>query len=171
MDYRPPDNEIKTNPPTSAVQPVTSAAMSAPLRDPRLEVFGRLVGTWALMHRDLQTGEEWAGQDAFSWIDGGRFLAFNHEEHGRVKGLMVIGRETRWGEDSPSEEILGHWFDSTTGEHFIYIWELLGNTLTFWLEQRGGEFVFTGTISPDNNSISGQWTWPGGGYTLTMTRS
>ena len=36
--------------------------MNAPARDPRLEAFGRLVGTWVLAHRDLNTGEcQWSG--------------------------------------------------------------------------------------------------------------
>ena len=129
-----------------------------------------MVGTWTLQHCDL-TGEKWTGKDTFAWIDDGQFLLFNHEEHGRVKGFMVIGFETRWGQNSPSREVLGHWFDSRTGEHFIYVWELIDDALTFWLEERGGDFAFNGNFSRDNNTINGHWTWPGGGYSLTMTRS
>ncbi len=48
---------------------------SAPLRP-----LAKLVGTWELEHRDLNTNKEWGGKDIFEWLPGGYFMAFHHEE-------------------------------------------------------------------------------------------
>src|SRR5262245_8597629 len=139
--------------------------------DPRLRSLDKMVGTWSLTHRAFETGEEWHGQDTFEWMDGGFFLAFSHEEFGtNVKGVMLIGYERRWGQDSPSNELIGHWFEGSTGNHFDYIWEVGDDTITFWLESKDSPSAFRGTFSDDRNTITGAWTWPGGGYELTMTR-
>jgi hypothetical protein len=144
---------------------------SPPRPDPRLRRLEKLLGTWSLTHRALDTGEEWGGQDTFEWMDGGFFLAFHHEEYGRsIKGVMLIGYERKWGADAPSDELIGHWFESTTGNHFEYVWEVGDDTLTFWFGQRGSDRAFRGTFRDDGNTITGAWRWPGGGYELTMTR-
>ncbi len=54
--------------------------MTADIPDPRLRALDVLVGEWDLDHRDLNTGETWSGYDRFTWMDGGGFLAFEHEE-------------------------------------------------------------------------------------------
>ena len=115
----------------------------AALPDPRLQSLDKLVGTWNLKHRYLNTGEEWSGQDTFEWMDGGFFLAFHHEEFGKnIKGLMIIGYEKKWGADTPSEDIIGHWFESSTGNHFTYIWEVDDKTVMFWLESKDSGMAF-----------------------------
>jgi hypothetical protein len=139
--------------------------------DSRLRALDKLLGTWSLKHRAFDTGEEWQGQDRFEWMEGGFFLALYHEEFGRnIRGVMLIGYEQKWGEDMPSNELIGHWFESSTGNHFVYIWEVSDDTLTFWLEEKGSDLAFHGTFSDDGNTITGAWKWPGGGYELTMTR-
>jgi hypothetical protein len=138
--------------------------------DPRLRSLDKLVGTWKLKHRDLETGEKWSGRDTFEWMDGGFFLAFHHEEFGRLKGLMIIGYETRWEADKPSEDILGHWFESSPGNHFIYIWEVNDKAVTSWLEHKDSGMAFRGTFSDDYETLSGVWKWSGGGYELVMTK-
>jgi hypothetical protein len=148
------------HPPPSSAQP-----------DPRLRALDKVLGTWSLKHKAFDTGEEWGGQDRFEWLDGGFFLAFYHEEFGRnIKGVMLIGYERRWGEDQPSPELIGHWFETSTGHHFVYIWEVRDDRLTFWLERKGSDSAFQGRFSEDGNTIRGAWQWPGGGYELTMTR-
>ena len=118
--------------------------------DARLRALDKLLGTWSLTHRAFDSGEEWRGQDRFEWLDGGFFLAFYHEEFGRpIKGVMLIGYERRWGADQPSNELLGHWFESSTGNHFVYIWDVSEDKVTFWLEQKGSDSAFHGTFSPD----------------------
>jgi len=139
--------------------------------DPRLRSLDKLLGTWDLKHRAFDSGEEWRGRDTFKWLDGGFFLALHHEEFGKnIKGIMLIGYEQKWGEDKPGSEITGHWFESSTGNHFEYVWEAGEDTYTCWLGQKGSDAAFHGTFSDDGNTISGAWRWPGGGYDLTMTR-
>jgi len=82
--------------------------------DPRLRGLNKLIGTWSLKHRDLETGEEWLGKDQFEWMDGGFFMAFHHEDFGHnIKGTMIIGYERGWGETEPSKELIGHWLACT----------------------------------------------------------
>lgn len=140
--------------------------------DSRLRLLDKFVGTWHLHHRAFDRGEEWEGQDTYEWMDGGHFLAYHHEEFGRdIKGTMIVGFEQRWREETPSADLIGHWFESTTGNHFVYIWEPGEDSFTFWLEVKGSDAAFRGTFSDDRNTVTGAWCWPGGGYELTMTRS
>jgi hypothetical protein len=139
--------------------------------DPRLRRLDRLVGTWRLQHRALDTGEEWLGQDQFEWLPGGFFLALHHEEFGKnIHGQMLIGYEQRWGAEKPGDDLTGHWFESSSGMHFVYYWEVTDDELSWWFEEQGSDTAFHGTFSADGNTISGAWRWPGGGYELTMTR-
>ena len=84
---------------------------------------------------------------------------------------MVIGYEKKWGEDAPSEDIIGHWFESSTGNHFTYIWEVDNKSVTFWLESKDSGMAFKGMFGDDHKTISGTWKWPGGGYELIMTKA
>lgn len=137
-----------------------------------LQPFARLIGNWNLKHRDLNTGEEWNGNDTFAWLPGGRFLTFRHHEDGNggIDGIMVIGQEMGWEETVPSSEIVGHWFESSSGHHYKYIWEIDGDTVQFWLNQKESVWFFKGEFSEDGNTINGTWKWPDGGYTLLMQR-
>jgi hypothetical protein len=140
--------------------------------DPRLQRLDNLIGTWSLKHRDLETGEEWQGFDKFEWMDGGFFMAFHHEEFGRnIKGTMIIGYERGWGETEPSKELIGHWFESSSGNHFLYTWEIDDKNVVFWLGDRDSDLAFKGSFSEDLTTVTGIWKWPGGGYHLTMTKN
>lgn len=144
-----------------------TSASYAPLRP-----FTRLVGNWKLRHRDLNTKEEWDGNDTFEWLPGGRFLAFRHHEDGAeaIDGIMIIGNEMGWEETEPGNEIIGHWFESSSGHHYKYIWEIEGDTLQCWLNNKQSGWFFKGEFSKDGNTVRGTWQWPGGGYDLIMRR-
>ena len=145
--------------------------MNADTPDPRLRTLDALVGEWKLHHRDLHSGETWGGRDRFAWMDGGFFLSFEHEEFGKnIKGIMLIGFERRWGEE-PSSKLIGHWFESSTGNHFIYFWEIDDQTVCFSFEEPNSPVRFLGRFNEDRSQIQGEWHLPdGGGYALTMTR-
>lgn len=149
--------------------------MEATIRpDPRLRSLDPLVGEWELYHRDLETGETWGGRDRFAWMDGGFFLAFEHEEFGRgIAGTMIIGFERRWGAEDFSGQIVGHWFESSTGNHFVYFWDMAARTVRFALEEPESVFRFEGTLNDAQTKIEGRWHVPEGGndYALTMTRT
>lgn len=137
-----------------------------------LRQFARLVGSWELTHRDLNTGEEWRGHDIYEWLPGGRFLTFRHHEDGNggIDGIMVIGQEMGWEQTEPSDEIVGHWFESSSGHHYKYIWEVEEDAVRFWLNNKQSGWFFSGEFSEGGNVIQGTWQWPGGGYTLLMQR-
>jgi hypothetical protein len=147
-----------------------NATLATP--DPRLKALDKLVGTWELKHRDLKTGEEWPGKDRFEWMDGGFFMAFHHEEFGKnIKGTMIIGYEQGWGETEPSKELIGHWFESSSGNHFVYTWEVDDKNLIFWLGKRDSDAAFKGQFSDNLRTVTGTWKWADGGYDLTMTKT
>ncbi len=145
--------------------------MTADIPDPRLRALDVLVGEWDLDHRDSNTGETWSGYDRFTWMDGGCFLAFEHEEFGKnINGTMIIGFERRWGEEQ-SNEIIGHWFESSTGNHFVYFWEVDEQTVRFSFEEPDSPYRFLGRLNEERSRIEGAWHLPdGGAYALTMTR-
>lgn len=139
--------------------------------NPALESFTRLIGDWKLHHRDLNTKEEWDGHDSFAWLPGGTFLTFRHHEDTGIEGLMVIGNEMGWEQTKPSNEIIGHWFESSSGHHYQYVWEIKGDKLQFWLNDKQSGMYFKGEFSQDGDSYSGTWKWPGGGYDLVARRA
>jgi hypothetical protein len=138
--------------------------------DPRLRQLDKLCGTWELTHKDLNTGEQWSGRDTFEWLDGGYFMAMHHEEFDRVKGMMIIGYETQWGQDKPTEDPMGHWFETSSGHHYTYIWDVNDKNMTFWLERKHGDAAFKGVFNNDHTEVKGTWNWSGGGYELTMKK-
>lgn len=56
------------------------------------------------------------------------------------------------------------------GDTLDYVYELVDDTLTIWGRNRGSDALYTGTLSADGNTMTGAWSWPGGGYTTLSTR-
>ena len=128
---------------------------------PLLRSLDRLVGTWNVTGPGLQ------GQVTFEWMAGDFFLLqhidLDHEGQAN-KGIEIIGY------DAASQTLKSHFFGST-GEILEYTWDLNGDTLTIWYGDAGSPAKFTGTFSPDGNTNTGAWEWPGGGYESNMTRA
>ncbi|HBD24583.1 MAG: hypothetical protein A2566_03450 [Candidatus Zambryskibacteria bacterium RIFOXYD1_FULL_40_13] len=135
-----------------------------------LAQLNKLVGIWNLEHCDLETKAKWSGKDVFEWLPGGHFLAYHHEEEKGIRGMMIIGHEMGWEETEPGSEIVGHWFESSSGYHYKYIWEVDDRTIQFWLNSKDSGMAFRGQFSEDGKIINGTWKWPGGGYDLLMRR-
>jgi hypothetical protein len=136
----------------------------APAAD--LQALGeRLVGAWR-----MSGGVE--GTVRYEWLDGGFFLVqhVELEQYGqRVKGIELIGHLRPFGE-APSQDIHSRFYDNT-GNTLDYVYELDGGTLTIWGGEKGSPAYFRGTFSPDGNTMSGEWVYPGGGgYQSTSTR-
>ena len=141
------------------------AAYETTAPDPDLKSLDRLVGTWHL------SGET-AGRVTYEWMDGGFFLLqhvdFDHDGNG-IKGLEVIGHLRLFGE-APSKDIKSRFY-SSTGDTLDYVYELEGDTLMIWGGEKGSPAYYKGTFSPDGNTCTGAWVFPGGGgYSSTMTR-
>ncbi|MFI6518742.1 hypothetical protein ACIBF1_24515 [Spirillospora sp. NPDC050679] len=136
------------------------------MEDTALRALDRLTGTWK-----VTGGAE--GTVTYRWLDGGFFLLqdVDLEQDGhRVKGLEVIGRERPYGAEEPSEDIRSRYYGGH-GDTLDYVYELEGDTLTIWALEKGSPAYFRGTFAADGDSLSGAWTYPGGGgYETAMTR-
>lgn len=136
--------------------------MHAP--NPDLAGLSRLVGTWQL------SGDA-RGTLSYEWMDGAFFLLqrVDLEHEGRtIRGLDIIGHDKPFGGE-PSEDIKSRFYDST-GNTLDYVYEVEGDTLTIWGGEKGSPAYYRGVFSDDGNTLTGGWTWPGGGYDTVATR-
>lgn len=104
----------------------------------------------------------------------GNFFLIQHvdlEQAGeRTSGIEIIGRERGYGATAPSPDITSRYYDSQ-GNTLDYVYELQGDTLTIWFGQKGSPAHYQGSFSDDGDTLSGAWTYPGGGgYAVTTTR-
>lgn len=130
-----------------------------------LRSLDRLVGSWA-----VTGGAE--GTVTYEWMDGGHFL-LQHvrlEQYGRqVSGMEVIGHERPFGAE-PGEDVRSRFY-SNSGDTLDYVYELVDDRLTIWAGERGSPARYQGQVAADGTSVTGSWTYPGGGgYDSTMTR-
>lgn len=125
----------------------------------------RLVGTW-----NISGGAQ--GQVRYEWLEGGFFLLqyVDLEQYGqKIKGIEVIGHLKPFGEE-PGEDIKSRFYGNM-GDTLDYVYELEGDTLTIWGGERGSPAFYVGKFSGDGKTLSGAWTYPGGGgYESTATR-
>lgn len=132
--------------------------------DHALRALDRLVGTW-------QVSGEASGTISYAWMDGGFFLVQTGEldvfgHHNQF--TEIIGRDKPFGGD-PSDDIKSRVYTSA-GDTLDYVYELTGDTLTIWGGHRDSDGMYTGKFSVDGNTLTGAWSWPGGGYATTTRR-
>jgi hypothetical protein len=107
----------------------------------------------------------------YEWMAGGFFLLQHVDlEHDgrRIAGMEVIGHLRPFGEPA-GEDVVSRFYD-TLGNTLDYVYEIDEHTLTIWGGAKGSPARYRGDISADGGTITGGWTYPGGGYTTTMTR-
>ena len=134
--------------------------------NPDLRSLERLVGTWE-MSGDVR------GTVTYEWMEGGFFLLqrveLEQQEGQKIKGIEVIGHERPFGAE-PDEEIRSRFY-SNTGDTLDYVYELEGDTLKIWAGERDSPAYFEGTLSADDDTLTGAWYYPGGGgYEVVSTR-
>ena len=67
------------------------------------------------------------------------------------------------------EKLVGMW--NLSSDTLDYVYELKENTFMIWGGEKGSPAFFKGTFSPDGNTCTGAWVFPGGGgYSTTRTR-
>lgn len=128
---------------------------------PALRQLDRLVGEWEV------TGSFLQGVISFEWMEGGFFLVqrVDCEGGGRtIRGVEYIGF------DEDTQTLRSHYMD-VNGSNFTYTWMVEGDSVRIWFGDEGSDNFFTGHFSADGRSYAGNWQWPGGGYTATMTRA
>ena len=129
-----------------------------PKPSPDLKSLDKLIGTWK------QSGEV-EGEITYEWAEGGFFL-FQHVDMmqygNKIKGIEVIGHESTFGSE-PSTEIKSRFYSFLDGMTLDYVYEMEGDTLTIWGGEKGSPAYYKGTFSPDGNTLTGSWVYPGGG--------
>jgi hypothetical protein len=66
--------------------------------------------------------------------------------------------------------VVSRFYDSA-GNTLDYVYELAGDKLTIWAGAKGSPAFYAGEFSTDGATLTGEWTYPGGGgYASTMTR-
>ena len=133
---------------------------------PELRALDRLVGTW-----NVTGGAE--GTVRYEWMPG-RFFLVQHVDltqfGEQVTGMEVIGNLRPFGEPTGAD-VVSRYYDSV-GNTFDYVYELSGDTLTIWGGAKGSPAYFEGAFDSGGTSLTGEWTYPGGGgYASTMTRA
>jgi hypothetical protein len=113
-------------------------------RDPRLEPFEALIGTWATEAKHRLMDEVVQGSTSYEWLEGGHFIVQrSHSDHELFPdGISVIGAP----EDG--DGLVMEYFDSR-GVRRTYGVSLEGGVLRIWREQPGFDQRFRATLAPD----------------------
>ena len=114
-------------------------------RDPALEPFEALIGTWDSEAKHRLVDEVVTGWTTYEWLVGGKFIVqHSHADHDLFPdGLTVIG---------PPEEgdgLVAEYFDSC-GVRRTYAIALEDGVLRMWRDQPGFDQRLTARIAPDS---------------------
>lgn len=119
--------------------------------DPALERLEKLVGTWELKGRTLDSKEDnISGWSTFEWLPGGFFLQISGEI--TFKGLRIQSMEII-AYDPTSQTFPANVYSDMSGTVLSYQWNVQGNIVTHWT--KGAKY--TGTFSEDGNILTGGW--------------
>jgi hypothetical protein len=127
---------------------------------PALKQLDRLIGHWKA------TGSFLQGDVTFEPMEGGFFVIQRVDAMAggrQIKGVEYIGF------DEDTQTLRSHYMD-VHGSNFTYTWEIKGETIRIWFGDKGSNNFFKGRFNRDGTSYSGDWQWPGGAYSVTMTR-
>jgi hypothetical protein len=135
----------------------------APTRNPGLKALNKLVGTW-------KASGETVGELTYEWMAGGFFLiARGDTEQGgqRTHHIEIIGYDHELGAE-PAGVMTSRLY-TDRGDSLSYTHEVDEKAVTSWFGPKGSPTVFKARWI-DDNTLSGAWEWPGGGYKLTLSR-
>ena len=103
---------------------------------------------------------------SFEWMEGGFFMVQRVDAVGggrKIRGVEYIGF------DPDTATLRSHYLD-IHGSNFTYTWELERNQIRIWFGEKHSDNHFEGTFAEDGQVYAGAWQWPGGGYSVKMTR-
>jgi hypothetical protein len=148
-----------------------SMHMSRPQPDPALLRLEKLIGTWELKGRTLNSQEDnISGWTTFEWLPGGFFLQIRGEI--TFKGLRSQSVEII-ASDPTSQTFPAHVYSDMSGTVLQYQWDVQGNIVTHWT--KGAKY--RGTLSEDGKTLVGGWrpdegveVTDGAAYDATMIR-
>ena len=110
------------------------------------------------------------GELSYEWMDGGFFLVArgNTEQGGqRTKHVEIIGYDHEAG-GAPSDVMTSRLY-TDRGDTLSYTHEVDDKGVTTWFGAKGSPSSFKARWV-DDDTLSGAWEWPGGGYKLTLSR-
>jgi len=113
-------------------------------RDPRLEPFDALIGTWATEAKHRLIDEVVQGSVTFEWLEGGRFLIQrSHNDHELLPdGICVIGAPEQ------GDGLVMEYFDSR-GVRRTYGISLEDDLLRTWRDHPGFDQRFSARLGRD----------------------
>ncbi|HVD31893.1 MAG TPA: hypothetical protein VNE19_09310 [Methylomirabilota bacterium] len=142
---------------------VQTEAPKAPTRNPGLKPLDKLVGTW-------KVSGETEGTLSYEWMEGGFFLVARGDtkQNGqRTRHTEIIGYDHEMGAE-PANVMTSRLY-TDRGDTLSYTHEVDDKGVTSWFGAKGSPTVFKARWI-DDNTLTGAWEWPGGGYKLTLTR-
>ncbi len=145
-----------------------TASQQSPKLSPALRCLERLVGTWDIKGRTLDSkDDDITGRMTCEWLPGEFFLKQSGEIYFRglkIQSLEIIGY------DPSSQTFPASVYSNMSGVVLSYQWNVQGNTVTHWTDAH----KYTGTFSEDGRILSGGWRpvegKAGGAYDAVMTR-
>ena len=119
-------------------------------RDPLLEPFDALIGTWDTEATHPLVDEVVPGSITFEWLEGGRFLILrsNNDHELFPDAICLIGAP------EAGEGLVMEYFDSR-GVRRTYGVSLDDGVLRMWREQSGFDQRFSAILGTD--AFQGQW--------------
>jgi hypothetical protein len=113
-------------------------------RDPALEAFDALIGTWDTEAKHRMVDEVVRGSTSFEWLEGGHFLVQrSHTDHELFPdGISIIGAP------EAGEGLVMEYFDSR-GVRRTYSTSLEGGVWRVWRDQPGFDQRFSANLTPD----------------------
>jgi hypothetical protein len=135
----------------------------APARNPGLKALNKLVGTWTV------SGET-DGELSYEWMEGGFFLIARGDtkQNGqRTRHIEIIGYDHEVAAE-PADVMTSRLY-TDRGDTLSYTHEVDDKGVTSWFGPKGSSTLFKARWI-DDNTLTGAWEWPGGGYKLTLSR-
>jgi hypothetical protein len=119
-------------------------------RDPMLEPFDLLIGTWATEATHPLVDEVVPGSTTFEWLEGGRFLI----ERSRMDHELFPDAISVIGAPEDGERLVMEYFDSR-GVRRTYGVTVEDGVLRIWRDHPGFDQRFSARLGPD--AFEGQW--------------
>jgi hypothetical protein len=129
-----------------------------------LQGLDRLEGTW-------EVSGDASGEVTYRWMPGRRvLLQEGHLDYsGHRNDFIEVIRRDRGEDGEPTPDITSTVF-TADGQVLHYTHEVEGDAVTIWYGERGSDDLYRGRLSPDGRTLTGAWSWPGGGCATTATR-
>lgn len=150
---------------------ISQTQQQPPKPNPALKRLDKLIGTWSLKGRTLDSKvDNITGKIVIEWLPGGFFL----QQRGEINfmGVQIHALEII-GYDEATNDFPSTVYGDMSGVPLAYRWDVQGNTVIH--SGLGAKYI--GTFSEDGNTLTGSWrpengreSGPENTYDATMVR-